>query len=515
MPIQQSFVELVLTRSQLETSHVRYILGSGHLASFAFALLRDDIRAQVTFISGDTGGQLHGRPIISLREFCANVHRDEGVILATYNHAVLVTMLAINQSHILDVRDLCASEDFAKGQSSPSVARLTVISVIPRSGTFRTMYFLFALNEILKGSAKSLCAHRLYAYRLGQWVDPASPYNLSKAFIFLNTDNFRLGHHVPPGSLALLSDNPAAVRLQLQRVARFSEACERHPCLSVLSHPLRPWLIEPILSGNVGYGMRFALIGRNVEDQITSILALYELLAANFKRQGAKRWMLADYVSRCTNRLRAFVLFSLDGLSPLIFEKALRRNVSFTDVVLDDGYLDSLILDYALQRFSCGQLEDPGTPTISARTFDYDEMIRDEGLYFLDLVSFLRGAPLDSSQQEIVWRAVEATNRTATRRIEADLGHSLSYHAGLEWGYETETHMTEGHIEGSDIETCRATVASKIRRMSDYIHKRLAQIMSDLAHGAQTGDPTIRLRNSVEVNMETDRTGGHRGGIVQ
>jgi hypothetical protein len=476
-----SIVQPVLTRQQLETSEARYIIGSGHLAGFALSHLSDSARARTTLVDDIDAPAAHGRPVLNFRQFCASVDPTQPVILATDDKRWLSMLCGARQSHILDIREFFLSWSFhAQEVPRVDVAQQAVISTIPRSGTYRIRYFLFALNELLKGHAAEPSPHRLFLYRISDWANAGSPYYLSHALQFLRCGGLQAGHFVPPGALCFLSNNDAVARIQEIRAARFAASCREYPALGAVSHPVRPWRIEPCApTDGRSARSRYVLVARNIVDQIVSMLTYYELMVPICRRLGARNWSMTDYVDHCFNRCRAFVFSGLGGIVPLVLQRAVELGRSVADLALEGGLVESLIIDYALQTYSARFFEQRPSDRLIAKVFLYDEMRADEAGFFSRFVTYLRNAELDSEERALVERARVLTDKDRARNAELELGHSLSFIDGLQNVFRMDTHMTDVAMEQNDIRAVRMAVRSKVLRHRNSIIRRFVGLMTE------------------------------------
>lgn len=475
-----SIVQPMLTRQQLETSEARYIVGSGPLAGFALSHLSNAARARTTLVDDIDATTAHGRPVLSFRQFCASVESTQPVILATDDKRWLPLVCGTRQSHVLDIREFFVSWSFHTQEAPRADSKQAVISTIPRSGTYRIRYFLFALNELLKGRTSDVSPHKLFLSRISDWANPNSPYYLAHALQFLRCSGLQAGHFVPPGALCALSNNTAVARIQEIRATRFAEACRQYPALGAVSHPVRPWRIEPgVPTGGRSARSRYVLVARNIIEQIVSMLTYYELMVPICRRLGADKWSMSEYVDHCFNRCRAFVFSGLGGLVPIVLQRAVDLRRSVADIVLESGLVESLIVDYALQSHSARYFEQRPSGRLTAKVFLYDDMRADESEFFARFVTFLRDAELDAAERALVERARALTDKERARNAELELGHSLSFIEGLQNVFRMDTHMTDVVMEQSDIRGIRMAVRSKVLRHRDSILRRFVRLMSE------------------------------------
>jgi hypothetical protein len=244
---------------------------------------------------------------------------------------------------------------------------------------------------------------------------------------------------------------------------------------------MRPLQLEPKLSINRHYHVKYAFVVRDVIEQISSMLSLYEQVIPVLMRMGAEGWSVEQYVHHCHGYFRPYALFLLDGQMPLLLHKAISERKPFVDVVLESGsHLDSLIFDYALQKYAAEYFETNPAPGIEVRTFFYEKMLEDSALFLVDLVSFLRGTPLTDSERFRVSQAGGITDKEGLRRMENELGHSLSYSERLARMLSSDSHMTDVADGGGDFQCARELVASRIRNRESFVRKKLAEVVADL-----------------------------------
>jgi hypothetical protein len=506
--VAASVVQPVLSGWELETSEARFIVGSGEMAKFALSYLTPAAQSRTTFVDDGSGPLAFGLPVIDLRRFCAEVAREKPVILATDKGNCLAALLGIRQSHILDVREFYFSCQYRAVAECRPHSKLLVISTIPRSGTFRIRYFLFALNEVLQGRSTELTPHKLFLYRTSDWSCPESPYYLAHVMRFLRTDAIQSGHFVPPGALSALSVNASVARAYAARAARFAKTCRQFPELGVVSHPIRPWRIEPSFRYDGSFvETRYALVGRNILDQMISMLTYYELMVPICRNNGAHRWSIEKFIELCFNKCRAFVFSGLDGTVPVILYRAVRLRESVTDIVIESGVVDSLIVDYALQAFALERSQKQPSLRLVAKAFSYDDMIDHEEQFFNKFVSFLRGAELDAADRKVVANACRVTNKQELRKAESILGHSLSFANGLEGVFRSDTHMTDVYQEHPDIGAIRTAVRSKVMRHGKLILRRFLGLMKaferDECEQSTISPPTVDGSTAEDAKMDS------------
>jgi hypothetical protein len=475
-----SLIQPVLSRNQLRDCNARYIIGVGEMGRYARSQLASGARDLVTFVSNSGARTFDGRPVIDIRAFCASAPAGEPVIYATRDTSTLTALIAANQAHVIDIRELFASEFHISDRAQGAPARLAVVSTVPRSGTYRLRYFFYALNEILNERISNPSPHKLFAYQSSNWEDPHSRYHLSNVYKFLDIDDLRIGHHVPPGALARLSAHPTVERLFRAKAQRFSSACARYPSLAVTSCTMRPLQLEPNLSINRNYHVKYAFVVRDIIEQITSMLSIYELVIPGLMRMGAEHWSVEQYIHHCHGYFRPFALFLLDGQMPLVLQKAIGDHKPFVDVVLESGHLSSLIFDYALQTYSAEYFQTHAAPGIEVRTFHYEKMLEDSSLFLLELMSFLRGTPLTDSERFRVSQAGRITDKKDLRKMENELGHSLSYSERLARMLSSDSHMTDIADSCGDFQRARELVASRIRNREGFVRTKLAEVVADL-----------------------------------
>ena len=220
-----SLFELVLVWEQLRDAPVRYIFGTGPMGRYACQHLSPAVAAKVQLVSSAAEKHEQHPSAITLRKFCECASPSDSVLFASPDTSQQALLAAFRQAHVLDTRELYRSERF-RGQGNPSRDAVTaVISTIPRSGTFRIRYCLFALNEILRTRARHVTPEKLYLYHLADWSNPRSPYYTRQLLELLMATSLRIGHYVPPGALAVLAHHPVAKALQADRVRAFRNAC--------------------------------------------------------------------------------------------------------------------------------------------------------------------------------------------------------------------------------------------------------------------------------------------------
>lgn len=516
--MNQSLIQLVLTRQQLHESATEFIFGSGEIARYARSQLRSYYRDRVTFVDRRHDvREFDGRPLISFRTFCRNSVAGSVVIFATEDSSMLAGLVAAGQKLILDVREYFASERHARRDSASCNARLAVISTVPRSGTYRLSFFLYALNEYRARGIRQLDARKLFLYQLSAWGNPSSSYHLKHVFELLRADTVRLGHYMPLGALSSLSNNPAVVKVQQRKQQRFQSACSAVPCLSSISFPTRPLHMEPHAPVNRNWETRYALIARDVLDQISSILTLYELIASKLRERGAVRWSTHEYVRHCYGHFRPFVFSGIDGQVPLLFAKSIGRGTRFVDVVIEEGHLRSLVEDYALQTYACEFFERYPCASIRAKAFSYDAMINAPDTFFLDLTSFLRGNSLTAQDERAIQRAYTATNRAQMREMEKKLGHGLSYSDRVAQLAAVESHMTDEGGDSHNIAETKRFVISKVREQEVLIRALLAETLSAMRAGAaiapalgfaETAPIGSKSKGSQDRSLDVERKSG-------
>lgn len=471
----------ICSHRQLLEAGAPYIVGGGAMATELLRQMPRDLRRAVRIVDTDEVAGQSPDGVLGFRAFCATVSRECPVVYASEDNRLLRGLISVGQARIFDARDFVRSVRFVSQKAKCSVRRpMAVIGTIPRSGTFRINSFLFALNERLGNSATAISAHKLYLYHVSGWRSPGSPYRISRTFSAFKAVDVRVGHHLPPGSLALVGQNAYLATLFEGRTSRYLEGCRRHPALAEISHTMRPRLFEPVHSAERPAGVRYALVAREVVNQLVSVLTLYESLLSKCRERVSRRGSLNAYVLHCHERLRAFALFSFDGHIPLMLQQAVARDITFVDVVLSNGYLESAIVDYAIQLYCAARVERQMGQDLCGRVFSYERMVENERRFFLDFVEYFRGEALSESEGRTVEMAVQDTNHAAIQMIERELGHSLSYRPGLERVYEMRSHLTSGNATFPEIQARREGVAARVQGVAEWIRTRLANVLSNL-----------------------------------
>lgn len=442
-------------------------------------MLTDVAKGRIIFVE-DTGKETFlGRPIISFRQFLAAATPNESVVLAADDTHVLSSLLSLGHGHILDVRALFQSACHYESVQSRSEARQLVISTVPRGGRHRVIYFLIALNEVLKGRIDSLNPHFATLSRTSGWNNRMSPYYLRETHTFLKADDIQVGHFIPPGSLAMMSMNAAVAREHSKSAARFLETCEREENLSLLAISRHQGALEPRSPPNANHlKTRYAHISRDIVDQLSSILTSYELLALELRRAGAVAWTLADYVDRCRNDLSPSAFGVLHGHIPLVLKDAITSGKSFTDVTLANGLFDSLIVDYALQESYLDFCVLRPSERLQAKLFHYELLNETDVVFFKELVTFARSASLSAQEAASVETATMLTNRRWALRSETELGHSLSFIPGNSHGGRQTPLITESNTTNALVGSIRLTVESKLSRTRVRTARRLFELLN-------------------------------------
>jgi hypothetical protein len=498
--MNRSLIQPVLSRQQLRDCNAAFIVGTGEMARYARSQLAPQYRDGVTFIDRSLeSASFDGRPRIGFRQFCANAQPQEPILYATEDTLLLGALVAAGQRSIVDVREFFASCCHARHTLSPAEARLAVVSTVPRSGTNRIRYFLFALNEIRRGSPTCIDARQLFLYQTQGWGSLQSRYRLTRVLEFLNVDIARIGHYVPPGAMAALSANETFEALQRQKLERFARACVTNPYLAGISFPIRPLRIEPDLPTHKTYKIRYAFVARDIIPQIISMLSIYELGRLQLRARGAQGWSLHEYVRRCYGHFRPFVFSALDGVIPLILQKSISQSRSFVDVVVEDGYLVSMIADFALQTYACEHFEDGCSPNLQARSYSYDLMVDDPLRFFERLVTFLRNDSLDAREQLQIEQACALTSRERVIEMERQLGHALSHSDRVTNLLNLDSHITDSESIAPEVRDARLIVSARIWAEERFVRERLAAILSSMKTGA-------RVANDISLGLSTRTT---------
>lgn len=475
----------------------RYIIGADAMARFVFSLLPSGLARNVVFVGDVDAVAFEGRPLIGLREFLKAASPDACVVLATRKSSTIAVLLAAKQKNVLDARELCKSNRAIRHQKGHSGdIGWAAISTIPRSGTYRMRYFLYAFNELLTRRLQKPSPERLYLYSLSEGSGNSSPYDLAKVKSALGVTNLCVGHYLPPGALFRLSGNAAWSRLMLTRCAIFRRSCEQSVGMSILSHAARPWLLEPPDGSHSLGPVRFAFVARPICDQIASLLTVYSLMAERCVAIGCNNWSLNDFIHHCFDRVRPYAFGALYGSIPHLLKECYDTGQSFAHCVFAGPYWRSLVDDYTLQLFAAQHFASHPVPNLKIRQFRYEDMMSDEVRYFMQLVEFMRGSPADKVEQDAIEGAALATNVEGARKMEGQLGHSLFYRAGFERTFDVETHLTEDRSDKERIRRIRSGVeAAMARHAADVVRhheERLKDLESSSVSHARTASGGIR-----------------------
>jgi hypothetical protein len=460
------------------------------MGQFALLQLPSPLRGNAIFIQNDGPTHFEGCPVIDLRTFCAVAPPAETVIYAARDPQLLAALAAIGQSRVLDIRPIFESS--TRRQAGVLSSKLAVVSTVPRSGTFRMRYFFYALNETLKGSPPP-SAHKLYLYHLSQWTNPDSRYHLGHVFQFLEVDELRIGHFMPPGALATLSTNEAVASHFDKRAANFRRACEQFPCLAATSFPFREPNFEPPYVGVPAPHTRFALLARDIIDQLISMICIFEMSVHRLRRSGPVSWTLTKIATLSTGRFRPFVLHLLDGLMPIIMQRALASDKMVVDIIVEEGHLDSMIIDFALQTYGCDCVEAQRDRNVCAKRFSYDDMMCDERHFFANLLGFLRSGPMSAVEEACVEIARVRTSQEATLRMEQCLGHPISHNERILDIFDGDSHLTSG-ANRRDVYGLRAAVATRVQHHASAIRSKYDSVLSEFCAGSPSFRSTSTRR---------------------
>lgn len=474
------FVQPLLSLAQLADHDIKFLIGTGALASYVYSALPPEVRARIVCIGRSSPAAFEDRPVRSLREFFSLSQPHDAVIFADENRDFLQALVVANQRCIIDATEFARSYFASLRQRLPASRRCGVLSTVPRSGTHRILYFLYALNELLHHPRKIPSPHKLYLYyRVATaspfGTPPGSKYSLDAATEFLRLNEFQWGHFLPPGSLHTFgSDGPFAAEYAA-RWRRTNEHYEKEPDLARATlgakHDIEPQL--PI--GNPTH-VRFAFVTRDVFGHLSSVLSTFEMMRSQSHSAGSQAWDLGRYAQE-TDAMPFGFFSNPELLLPRLLKEAIDTAQPVTKIIIEQGYLRSLILDYVFLNTAARRAtaEQPGGLTV--KVFPYDAMIRDESRFLLDFTSFMRGAALSPVEQGMIEQARIVTS--GNRRVEEALGHSLSYSELSRNPMRLDSHMTAIDQDSGGRGSIRQTVSMLLEDNREQIECILRELTAD------------------------------------
>ncbi|HYE48977.1 MAG TPA: hypothetical protein VEB20_05270 [Azospirillaceae bacterium] len=453
-------IDTLLHAGQLLDLEAPTIFGAGILGAELFRRLSDHQKSSAIFIDSVKQGQYEGRPILSLADFIQSPRAKGPVLLATDAFEVKAALRGCGIAHLLDPTMMVASERTYAGAYPRR--KIGVFATVPRSGTVRTMYFLFALNELLENPRQWPDPYKLSAYFGGAWQEKGNFPALNAVLSLLGLERLDVMHCLAPGACASASHDQSMRGMLDQRHAWFDEACREHPQVSAIS--LGRDFFEPALSST----FRCFFVARDLEEQIVSYLTVLESFIPQLQKLGVDDLSLGDIAEYCRNGdMTAFSLFHMNGRVPIYLYQALKEGRYFTEVAFERGGVDSLVLDYLMQCYSFNAMR---SDRFLIDQLNFSDLMADEVKSYMRMLSHLAGKEISSEISPIVERAVLITGRVGIRMLEESLGRSASYSQGNTLPIHTVggSHMTqEGAADAG--KALRSKVTELVRRNREVI----------------------------------------------